>query len=130
MIHTAAISEFPQSVDHAFNRVFQERQVQILRTAYRMTGNWSDAEDIAQQVFIRLHHNGLDFPNDAALSSWLYRVTVNLCMDQFRSARAMVPVPEISSGTRSTETELIRQQEKEQPHRRQKPRRTRQKTVA
>ncbi len=114
MIHTATISEFPHSVDHAFNRVFTEHQAPVLRTAYRMTGNWPDAEDIAQQVFIRLHRNGLDFPNHAALASWLYRVTVNLCMDQFRSSREMVSVPELPSLARSSESELIREQEKAQ----------------
>lgn len=70
---------------------------------------------VGAQSFLSLPlANGLDFPNSAALSSWLYRVTVNLCMDQFRSTREMVSVPELLSPSRSSESELIREQEKAQ----------------
>lgn len=113
MIHTITMNDIPQTAENSFSRVFQERQMQVLRTAFRISGNWSDAEDIAQQVFVKLHRQGVSFPNDAALTSWLYRVTVNLCFDQLRSVRTFVSVPELPSLESSTEAEMIRAQEKE-----------------
>lgn len=113
MIDAAVMSDIPRVVGDSFDRVFEERQVQVLRTAYRIAGNWADAEDIAQQVFERLHRHGLDFPNDAALNSWLYRVTVNLCLDQRRSARSFEPVPELPSPNGSVESAIIREQQKQ-----------------
>jgi RNA polymerase sigma-70 factor (ECF subfamily) len=83
-----------------------------LRTAYRIVGNWADAEDIAQEVFLRLHRHRIKFPNDKALRSWLYRVAVNLCLDRARSARSFEELPELKAEDASAETSLIREQRK------------------
>lgn len=69
----------------AFDAVARQRAPQILRTAYRILGNWADPEDVAQEVLVRLHKYGLRFPTDSALGAWLYRVTVNLCLDRIQS---------------------------------------------
>ena len=63
----------------SFELVLRQWQPQILRAAYRILGNWADAEDVAQEAFFKLHRHGLGFANDTALGAWLYRVTVNLC---------------------------------------------------
>jgi RNA polymerase sigma-70 factor (ECF subfamily) len=75
------------SFERAFEGVLRSRQAQVLRTAYRISGNWADAEDVAQEAFLRLHRHGMGFANDAALGGWLYRVTVNLCFDRARRVR-------------------------------------------
>ena len=97
----------------SFIQVVREREAQVLRTAYRILGNWADAEDVAQEVFLRLHRHGLRFPNEAALGSWLYRVTVNLCIDRSRSAKPAAEMPEPASEDISAETALIREQQKQ-----------------
>ena len=71
----------------SFDQAVRASEAQVLRTAYRIVGNWADAEDIAQEVFVRLHRQGLGFPNEAGMTAWLYRVTVNLCLDRMRSPR-------------------------------------------
>lgn len=109
----AVMSDSPRAVGDSFDRIFQERQVQVLRTAYRITGNWADAEDVAQQVFVRLHRHGVNFANDAALNSWLYRVTANLCVDQFRSAKPTSPIFDLASPNGSAEAAVIQGEEKE-----------------
>ncbi len=43
-----------------FDETVRQRQTQVLRIAYRMLGNWADAEDVAQEAFVRLHRQGLD----------------------------------------------------------------------
>jgi RNA polymerase sigma-70 factor, ECF subfamily len=97
----------------SFEGVLRGREKQVLRTAFRILGNWADAEDVAQEVFLRLHRRGLCFPNDAALGAWIYRVTVNLCIDRSRIAKPETEVVEAASEDASAEMVLIRQQQKD-----------------
>jgi RNA polymerase sigma-70 factor (ECF subfamily) len=97
----------------SFPQVVRTRETQVLRTAYRILGNWADAEDVAQEVFLRLHRHGLRFANDAALGSWIYRVTVNLCIDRARTAKPAAEMPDPASGAISAEAALIREQQKQ-----------------
>src|SRR5262249_55627372 len=80
---------------------------------FRILGNWADAEDVAQEVFLRLHRHGLSFQNDAAMGAWIYRVTVNLCIDRGRAVRAAVGVPESASEELAADASLIREQQKQ-----------------
>ncbi|HEY4360555.1 MAG TPA: RNA polymerase sigma factor [Bryobacteraceae bacterium] len=96
-----------------FDQVLRQRERQVLRTAYRVLGNWADAEDVAQEVFLRLHRHGLGFANEAALGGWLYRVTVNACLDKARRAKPVVELPETLREEAVAEAGLIRSQEKE-----------------
>ena len=97
----------------SFEGVLRDREKQVLRTAFRILGNWADAEDVAQEVFLRLHRRGFRFPNDAALGAWIYRVTVNLCIDRSRTAKPAMEVLEAASEDASAEMVLIRQQQKD-----------------
>lgn len=58
-----------------FDEVVRQRETEVLRVAHRMLGNWADAENVAQEAFVRLHRRGLKFDGDGALRAWLYRVT-------------------------------------------------------
>ncbi len=61
----------------------------VLRTAYRLLGRWEEAQDVAQDAFLRAHQTAdLDAER---LRPWLYRVTVNLCRDRHRRGRFLVP---------------------------------------
>lgn len=84
----------------------------MLRTAYRMLGNWADAEDVAQEAFLRLYRHGINFPSDGALRSWLYRVSVNLCLDRTRSSKRFEELPELVAGDASAEALIIAEQQK------------------
>ncbi len=56
----------------------------VYRMAYQFVGNHHDAEDIAQDVFIKVFR-GLDrFRHDAQVTSWLYRIVMNACIDHRR----------------------------------------------
>jgi RNA polymerase sigma-70 factor, ECF subfamily len=101
------MGEIPRETTGSFDRVVRERETQVLRTAFRILGNWADAEDVAQEVFLRLHRHGLEFANDGAVGGWLYRVTVNLCVDRTRSARVSQELPELVSRDRSAEAAVL-----------------------
>lgn len=65
----------------SFEVLVENYQGQLLAIAYRILGNWQDAEDLAQEALLKayLHLGGL--ANPAALGSWLRRLTVNACLD-------------------------------------------------
>ena len=56
----------------------------VYRLAYQFAGNHHDAEDIAQDVFIKVYRSLDRFRHDAQLTSWLYRIVMNACIDHKR----------------------------------------------
>jgi len=73
---------------------------QIQQLAFRYLKNWEDAEEVAQDVLLKVYRKIEAFRGDAALSSWIYRITFNTAMSRLRSARfnrsAEVQAPESS----------------------------------
>lgn len=65
-----------------FDEIVALHQQKVLRTAYRLLGRMEDAQDAAQEVFLRLLKNLHKIDGDA--QAWLYRVTVNVCNDHHR----------------------------------------------
>jgi RNA polymerase sigma-70 factor (ECF subfamily) len=65
----------------AFELLMRQHERLVLATALRLTGNMEDAQDISQEVFLRLYKNLGKVQEEAALPAWLYRVTVNACHD-------------------------------------------------
>lgn len=110
---TAVLIGAVGAASESFERIVRLRESQVLRTAYRILGNWADAEDVAQETFLKLHRHGVDFATEAALNSWLYRVAVNLCFDRVRAARPSAELTEMGSGELSAESAVIREQSKE-----------------
>jgi RNA polymerase sigma-70 factor (ECF subfamily) len=76
----------------SFEELMALHQQRVVRTAYRLLGRMEDAQDASQEVFLRLLKN-LD-KVDGDPQAWLYRVTVNVCNDQFRRKLAVVEAPE------------------------------------
>ena len=71
----------------AFERLLRMHERQVLGLAVRLTGNLHDAQDVAQEVFIKLHRELRRFSDIAEIAPWLYRVTVNECFDVGRKAK-------------------------------------------
>lgn len=104
--------DIPRAASESFDQVVRQRESQVLRIAYRMTGNWADAEDVAQEAFLRLHRRGINFEHEGACAAWLFRVTVNLCVDRARSKRATFELQDLESQVPTAEQDAIREQEK------------------
>jgi RNA polymerase sigma-70 factor (ECF subfamily) len=71
----------------AFDEVMRLHEKQVLTTALRLLGNLQDAQDAAQETFLRLYKSLNRLPDVLAIKSWLYRVTVNVCNDMHRQRR-------------------------------------------
>jgi len=70
--------------DDAFDELMRIHERMVLRIALRILGCVEDAQDAAQEVFLRLYRNLRIFAADAEIRPWLYRVTVNACRDALR----------------------------------------------
>lgn len=77
--------------DRAFTTLVDRHAPACLRFAKRMLGEMADAEDAAQETFLRAHRRVGAFRGDAPLRSWLLRICRNHCLDRIR-ARPSVTV--------------------------------------
>jgi RNA polymerase sigma-70 factor (ECF subfamily) len=59
----------------------------IQQLAFRYLKNWEDAEEVSQDVLLKVYRKIEAFRGDAALSSWIYRITFNTAMSRLRSLR-------------------------------------------
>ena len=59
----------------------------IQQLAFRYVKNWEDAEEVTQDVLMKVYRKIDAFRGDAALSSWIYRITFNTAMSRLRSSR-------------------------------------------
>jgi len=70
-----------------FEALVREHQGMVFRTLTRMTGSGPQVEDLAQEVFLRLYRALPHFRGDATLSTYLYRIVVNIAQDEWKLRR-------------------------------------------
>ena len=71
----------------AFEKLIEIYQKKIFNLAYRMIGNFDDANDLAQETFIRVFRSIASFKGQSAFSTWIYRITTNVCLDELRKRK-------------------------------------------
>ncbi len=76
------VSEKPE-----FNAIVDRFAGRVYNHALRMLNNREDAEEAMQDVFLRVHRSLGTFRGDAELSTWLWRITVNVCLSRRRTRR-------------------------------------------
>ena len=99
--------------DADFERLMRAHERQVLGVALRLTGNLADAQDVAQEVFFRLHRSRASLTDD--VGGWLYRVTVNVCADlaRRRKVRPMVALErDVQSEDASPDSEVARKSDR------------------
>lgn len=89
-----AIAEDPvSSLQEAMARIFDEHHAQVLRAAWRVTGNATDAEDVLQTVFLRLLRRDESQPPPENIAAYLHRAAVNAALDIVRARKEHAPLP-------------------------------------
>jgi RNA polymerase sigma-70 factor, ECF subfamily len=77
----------------AFQALVERHRSMVYRVAFQFAGNHYDAEDIAQEVFIKVYRSLEKFRQDSQLTSWLYRIVMNACIDHRRRQRPASAAP-------------------------------------
>ncbi|HEX9933735.1 MAG TPA: sigma-70 family RNA polymerase sigma factor, partial [bacterium] len=70
-----------QGDEDAFRRIVEAHQKPILNLCFRFVGNQQDAEEVTQDVFIHLYRSAATYRPSARLSTYLYRIAVNLSLN-------------------------------------------------
>ncbi len=80
-----------------FERLMKAHERQVMGTAWRLLGHLEDAQDAAQEVFLRLYRYLDRYDDRRPLEPWLYRVTVNVCRDlgRRRQVRRAIPLEDL-----------------------------------
>jgi RNA polymerase sigma-70 factor (ECF subfamily) len=81
-----AIEACRRGESEAFDRLVQRYQRDVYRLCYRFVNNHEDANDLAQEVFLRAWRAIARFRGESSFSTWLYRIAVNACLN-FRALR-------------------------------------------
>jgi RNA polymerase sigma-70 factor, ECF subfamily len=77
----------------AFEELVVSHQHRVFGVALRMLDNAAEAEDIAQETFLRAHGSLPEFRGDAKVSTWLYAIVSRLCLNRLASADRRVARP-------------------------------------
>ena len=80
-----------------FNQLVARWERPIYALAYRTLGREEEARDVTQEAFLRAFRGLRSFRGDAKFSSWLYRITLNLCRDWIRRERR-APIAQMPEG--------------------------------
>ncbi len=80
--------------EKAFTELIERYQNKVYNTAYRILGNHEDALDLAQESFIRIYKNLNKFQGKSSFSTWLFRITTNLCRDELRKRKRKLVIQE------------------------------------
>ena len=70
--------------ESAFKELLEHHRDRVFNITYRMLGNRSEAEDVAQEVFITVFKTIDQFREESKFATWLYRVTVNHCKNRIK----------------------------------------------
>lgn len=76
--------------ESSFEELVKKYQHSVMNTIYRYIGDYNEAEDIAQDVFIKVWRKIKNFKGKSKFSTWLYRIVVNQCLDYRRKKKEEV----------------------------------------
>lgn len=72
---------------NAYSDIVKAYQQSLYHVCYRIVGNQQEAEDIAQEAFVRAYINLHTFDQKRKFSTWLFRIATNLCIDRLRKKK-------------------------------------------
>lgn len=81
------IERFKAGDKNAFKELVLKYQRKVYMNIYMMISNHQDAKELTQEVFIRVFRHLNDFEGTSTFYTWLYRITVNICIDHYRKAK-------------------------------------------
>ncbi|MCP4652919.1 MAG: sigma-70 family RNA polymerase sigma factor [Candidatus Omnitrophica bacterium] len=86
----AKLDELASGSDEAFEDILRLVYSDILNIALKYLLNYEDAKDVSQEVSLKLYHKIKTYHRASKLSTWIYRVVVNACIDFLRRKKSVV----------------------------------------
>ena len=107
MNDTLEVAEADRRTDAelSFERLYETYRGRVFSTAYRMLSNRADAEDVTQDIFVKVFKKLGSFRGESAVSTWIYRIAVNACLD-FRRRRRLRQAVSLDDGMEVGSTPL------------------------
>ena len=87
------VEAFRKGDEKAFEEIVRRYQRQVANIIYLTLGNREEVDDLSQEVFVRVFRSLNRFEFDSSLYSWIYRIAVNLCIDEIRKKRIRKLIP-------------------------------------
>jgi len=81
------INQVLKGDQNAFGEIVELYKDKVFQLCFRMLGNRHEAEDLAQEAFVRAFVNIHSFKINMKFSTWLYRIATNLCIDRLRKKK-------------------------------------------
>ncbi|HCA80317.1 MAG TPA: hypothetical protein DEP53_11360 [Bacteroidetes bacterium] len=100
------ICDVQEGSHEAFRELVELHMQRVYDLAYGFVNDHDDAEDIAQEVFVKVYHSIKDFRQESGFSTWVYRIAANTSLDRVkqrkRSVARFVPMDESHLGMSSS----------------------------
>jgi RNA polymerase sigma-70 factor (ECF subfamily) len=87
------VDRFNSGDANAFQELVDRHKKKVYYLAYDITGDHHEAEDVSQEVFVKVFRSLNTFRRDAKMSSWLYKITVNASLDSLRKKPSRPDAP-------------------------------------
>lgn len=78
----------------AYEEIISLYEKKVFSVIYYMVKNENELEDIAQEVFIKIYKNLKNFKEESSLYTWIYRITINVCLDEIKRRKKVVYLDE------------------------------------
>lgn len=88
------ISKAKEGDKKAFEEIISLYEKKVFSTIYYMVKNENEVEDIAQEVFVKIYKNLKNFKEESSLYTWIYRITINVCIDELKKKKNVVYIDE------------------------------------
>ncbi len=102
------MAEVARGETSLFREIVEKYQNQVMNTVYRFTGDYYQAEDLTQEVFIRVFKSAKRYRPKAKFKTWLFKIVVNLCLN-YRRDRARNRTQSLDAPLTTKDGELARE---------------------
>jgi RNA polymerase sigma-70 factor (ECF subfamily) len=85
--HVQLMLRFQNGDGSAFRQLFEAYKIPLLDFIYRYCQDKRVAEELSQEVFLRVYKAALTYRPDAKFSTWLYRIATNICLNEIRACK-------------------------------------------
>jgi RNA polymerase sigma-70 factor, ECF subfamily len=89
MTETEAIDRCQRGEMAGLHLLYEMHRTKVFNLSWRMLGSPHDAEDVLQEIFLKVFDRIKNYRGESAFSSWLYRMTMNHCLDLLRRRKVL-----------------------------------------